>query len=203
MASMFENLSKESRALLGVLSFLASEDVSLQLLGVEGADNLPEDLKFCAEKSRYACSIDHIILNYPRKDVSQADTLYAYSFDQALKSLLSAQLITEKAQPQTLSCPSTVSSEFRAFLPLEERKTAFNNTSTLLYYAFPKQSDETNKNQLYQQWTQCKELLPHVFALKDHFIEENERDEAFTACFDFCELLQHCQRYVHFSLVIT
>jgi hypothetical protein len=66
MDSLFTNLSKESRVLLGVLSFLASEDVSLQLLGVDGSDKLPEDLKFCGEKSRYALPIDYIHLTHPK-----------------------------------------------------------------------------------------------------------------------------------------
>jgi hypothetical protein len=86
-----------------------------------------------------------------------------------------------------------VQTQFRYFLPLEERQKAFDNAVALVYRAFPKQSDVTNKNQLYQQWTQGNRCLQHVLTLKDNFKEERRLAKNFKASL-FCELLKDCQR---------
>ena len=87
-----------------------------------------------------------------------------------------------------------VQTQFRYFLHLDERQKAFDNATALVYHAFPKQSDETNQNQLYQQWTQCNRCLQHVLSLKDNFKEERRITKDFKASPLFCELLKDCQR---------
>ncbi|KAH6715960.1 hypothetical protein BKA61DRAFT_654853, partial [Leptodontidium sp. MPI-SDFR-AT-0119] len=70
-------------------------------------------------------------------------------------------------------------------------------SAALVYHAFPKQSDATNKNQLYQPWTQCNGCLQYLLYLKDNFKEERRHSKKFKASSLFCELLKDCQRYLY------
>src|ERR1700710_2568214 len=95
-----------------------------------------------------------------------------HSFSEATETLLTLALIKRDRDARVFCCHRMVQTQFRYFLPLDERQKAFDNAVALMYYAFPKQSDETDKNQLYQQWSHCNLCLQHVLSLKDNFKEE-------------------------------
>ncbi|KAF2811394.1 uncharacterized protein BDZ99DRAFT_507903 [Mytilinidion resinicola] len=166
----FATLEKDSRTFLGIASFLVSENIPQLLFEIEEDNDLPEDLAFCVDE---------------------------FSFSDATEPLLTLALIKRDRDARVFSCHRMVQTQFRYYLPLEERQKAFDNAVALVYHAFPKQSDETNKNQFYQQWTQCNRCLQHVLSLKDNFKEERRLVKNFKAGPLFCELLKDCQRYLY------
>lgn len=117
-----------------------------------------------------------------------------YRFSRAMEPLLALALIKWDKDARIFWCHRMVQMQLRSFLSLEERQQAFDNAVVLVYNAFPKQSDSTNKNQLYHQWTQCNRCLQQVLCLKDNFKEERRHSEKFKASLLFCELLVDCQR---------
>lgn len=118
-----------------------------------------------------------------------------YRFSEAVEPLLALALMKRDKDARIFSCHRMVQMQFRSFLSVEERQEAFNNAVVLVYNAFPKQSDATNKNQLYHQWAQCNRCLQHVLCLKDNFKEERRHWEKFKASWLFCVLLKDCQRW--------
>ena len=118
-----------------------------------------------------------------------------YSFLEAIEPLLTLALVKRDKDARVFSCHRMVQTQFRYFLPHEERQQAFDRAVALIYHAFPTQSDATNQNQLYQQWVQCNKCLEHVLHLKDRFVEERKNSEEFRAPPPFCELLKDCQRW--------
>lgn len=50
-----------------------------------------------------------------------------------------------------ISCHRTVQAQYRTFMSPEERQASFDSAVALVSRAFPKQSDTTNENQLYQE----------------------------------------------------
>ncbi|UKZ73821.1 hypothetical protein TrVFT333_001474 [Trichoderma virens FT-333] len=166
---LFGTLEKDSRVLLGVASFLAPDNMAHELFDNRNGLDPPDDLKFCLD---------------------------GLEFFEAMRPLLTLALMKQDQWTSICSCHRMVQTQFRSFLSPEERQQAFDNAVVLVYNAFPKQSDATNKNQLYQKWTQCNLCLQHVLCLKDNFKEERRRSEKFTASLLFCKLLEDCQRYL-------
>lgn len=115
-------------------------------------------------------------------------------FSEAIEPLLTLALVKRDRDDRVFSCHRMVQIQFRYFLSLDERQEAFENATALLYRTFPKQSDGTNQNQLYQEWTQCNRFLQHVLRLVDKFKEERKDTKEFKASWLFCELLKDCQR---------
>ncbi|GFF21642.1 hypothetical protein ATEIFO6365_0015021400 [Aspergillus terreus] len=111
--------------------------------------------------------------------------------------LLTLALIKRDKDARVFSCHRMVQTQFRYFLSLDERQQAFANATALVHRAFPKQSDGTNQNQLYQEWTQCNSFLQHVLSLVDKFKEERKAAKNFKASSLFCDLLKDCQRYLY------
>jgi hypothetical protein len=107
-----------------------------------------------------------------------------YRLSEAIEPLLTLALIKRDKDSRAFSCHRLVQTQFRSYLPSEERQQAFNNATALVYHAFPKQSDATNKNQFYQQWAQ------HVICLEDNFKEERKHSKEFKTSSLFYELLQ-------------
>ncbi|KAK4059480.1 hypothetical protein Trihar35433_10756 [Trichoderma harzianum] len=163
----FGTLERNSRAFLGVASFLVPDNTAQDLFENKQGHNLPDDLEFFLDDSK------------------------------AMEPLLALALIKWDKDARIFWCHRMVQMQFRSFLSLEERQQAFDNAVVLVYNAFPKQSDSTNKNQLYHQWTQCNRCLQQVLWLKDNFKEERRHSEEFKASSLFCELLVDCQRYLY------
>ncbi|KAI0412494.1 hypothetical protein F5X98DRAFT_367241 [Xylaria grammica] len=151
-------------------TFLVSDSVEQELFENMRGKNTPEELEFCNDDR---------------------------GFSEAIEPLLTLALIKRDEDARTFSCHRMVQTQFRSFLPLEERQRAFDNAVVLISNAFPKQSDVTNKNQMYQHWTQGNCCLQHVLCLKDHFREEFKHSNKFRASFLFCDLLKDCQRYLY------
>ena len=178
----FSTLEKDSRVFLGVASFLVSDNMAQELFEITEDDNLPDHLEFCTDDFRYVLTFGRSLFNLD------------YRFSEVIEPLLTLALIKRDKDARVFSCHRMVQMQFRYFLPPEERQQAFDNAVVLVYHAFPKQSDATNKNQFYQQWTQCNRCLQHVLYLKDNFKEERKHSKKFKASSLFCELLKDCQR---------
>ncbi|KAL7929497.1 P-loop containing nucleoside triphosphate hydrolase protein [Trichoderma chlorosporum] len=166
----FGSLESNSRVLLGVASFLVPDNMAQELFENKQGHDLPADLEFLLDDSE---------------------------FSKAMEPLLTLALMKRDKDSRIFSCHRMVQTQFRSFLSPEERQQAFNNAVVLIYNAFPKESDATNKNQLYYQWTQCNRCLQHVLCLKDNFKEERKHSDKFKASSLFCELLKDCQRYLY------
>ncbi|OPB46038.1 hypothetical protein A0O28_0061580 [Trichoderma guizhouense] len=166
----FGTLERNSRAFLGVASFLVPDNTAQDLFENRQGHDLPDDLEFFLDDSK---------------------------FSTAMEPLLDLALIKWDKDARIFWCHRMVQIQFRSFLSLEERQQAFDNAVVLVYNAFPKQSDSTNKHQLYHQWTQCNRCLQQVLCLKDNFQEERRHSEKFKASSLFCELLKECQRYLY------
>ncbi|KAL3437123.1 hypothetical protein BDV09DRAFT_163834 [Aspergillus tetrazonus] len=166
----FATLGSDSRTFLGIASFLVSENIPQSLFEFQEGSDIPEELDFCTDE---------------------------FSFSEATEPLLTLALIKRDRDARIFSCHRMVQTQFKYYLSLEDRQKAFNHATALVYHAFPKQSDATNKNQLYQQWTQCNRCLQHVLSLKDNFKEERRNTNTFRVAPLFCELLKNCQRYLY------
>ncbi|QYS99428.1 NB-ARC domain-containing protein [Trichoderma simmonsii] len=166
----FGTLERNSRAFMGVASFLVPDNTAQDLFEKRPGHDLPNDLEFFLDDSK---------------------------FSGAMEPLLDLALIKWDKDARIFWCHRMVQIQFRSFLSLGERQQAFNNAVVLVYNAFPKQSDSTNKNQLYHQWTQCNRCLQQVLCLKDNFKEERRHSDEFKASSLFCELLVDCQRYLY------
>lgn len=77
---------------------------------------------------------------------------FDHSFSEAIEPLLEVGFMKRDKDARVFSCHRMVQTQFRFFLPLEERQKAFDNAVALVYRAFPKQSNNVNSNQLYQHW---------------------------------------------------
>ncbi|KAM0511972.1 hypothetical protein ACHAPE_009328 [Trichoderma viride] len=166
----FGTLERDSRVFLGVASFLVSDSMAQELFENRQGRDLPDDLEFF---------------------------LNDLQFSKAMEPLLALALMKRDKDARIFSCHRMVQTQFRSFLSPEERQQAFDNAVVLVYNAFPKQSDATNKNQFYHQWTQCNRCLQHVLCLKDNFKEERKHWKRSKASSLFCELLKDCQRYLY------
>ncbi|PNP48425.1 hypothetical protein TGAMA5MH_00463 [Trichoderma gamsii] len=166
----FGTLERDSQVLLGVASFLVSDNMAQELYENRQGYDLPDDLEFFLDDLQ---------------------------FSEAMEPLLTLALMKWDQDARIISCHRMVQTQFRSFLSPEERQQAFDNAVVLVYNAFPKQSDATNKNQFYHQWTQCNRCLQHVLCLKDNFKEERKHSKSFKASSLFCELLKDCQRYLY------
>ncbi|KAK4060264.1 uncharacterized protein Triagg1_10814 [Trichoderma aggressivum f. europaeum] len=166
----FGTLERNSRVFLGVASFLVPDNMAQELFENRQGHDLPDDLEFFLDDSE---------------------------FSGAMEPLLALALMKWDKGARIFSCHRMVQMQFRSFLSLEERQQAFDNAVLLVHNAFAKQSDSTNKNQFYHQWTQCNRCLQHVLRLKDNFKEERRHSEKFKASSLFCELLKDCQRYLY------
>jgi hypothetical protein len=187
----FETLDEDRRTLLGIASFLVSENISQSFFKTDEGDELAEELEFCTDKFR-------LINPIPLKS-SPLLMLDLHSFSDATEPLLTLALVKRDRDSRLYSCHRMVQTQFRYTLKPHERQQAFNNAVALVYHAFPKQSDGTNKNQLYKQWIQGNRCLQHVLSLKDHFREQYRFSKRFKASPQLCELLKDCQRYVRVS----
>lgn len=107
------------------------------------------------------------------------EILTVYSFAEATEPLLTLGLIKRDRDTGVFSCHRMVQTQFRNYFSLEDRQKAFDHAAALVYHAFPKQSDATNMNQLYQKWSECNRCLPHVLSLKEIFKEERENTKSF------------------------
>ncbi len=138
----FDTLEKDSRTFLGVASFLVSDNMAQHLFDSKEEESLPEDLGFCLDDLEYVGSLG-------RRSLSDLGC----RFSEAIEPLLTLALVKRDKDAQIFSCHRMVQTQFRSYLPPEERQRAFDHAVVLIYQAFPKQSDATNKNQFYQQWT--------------------------------------------------
>ncbi|KAL6695359.1 pfs domain-containing protein [Trichoderma pleuroticola] len=166
----FGTLERDSRVFLGVASFLVPDNMEQELFENRQGHDLTGDLEFFLDE---------------------------LEFSEAVEPLLALALMKRHKDARIFSCHRMVQMQFRSFLSLEERQQAFDNAVVLVYNAFPKQSDSTNKNQFYHHWTQCNRCLQHVLCLKDNFKEERRHSKKFKAPSLFCELLKDCQRYLY------
>ena len=73
-----------------------------------------------------------------------------YSFSEAIEPLLTLALVKRDRDARVFPRHRMVQIQFRISLTREERQQAFENAVQLVYHAFPKQSDVTNKNQFCQ-----------------------------------------------------
>ncbi|KAK1826926.1 NB-ARC [Podospora conica] len=164
----FASLGKDSRTLLGIASFLASDTIPQFLFEFEQDAGLSEDLVFCTEE---------------------------FSFSEATEPLLEVGFMKRDKDSRVFSCHRMVQTQFRFFLPLEERQKAFDNAVAFVFRAFPKCASNVHSDQLYHHWDQCDRCIQQALSLKDNFKQDPELRKNFRSS-TFCELLRECERYL-------
>ncbi|TVY82554.1 hypothetical protein LSUE1_G002863 [Lachnellula suecica] len=164
----FKSLDPQSRAILGVLCFVAPDNIPQSLFELEDPANLPELLHFCSDD---------------------------FHFSEATECLLTLALIKRDKASRTFSIHRLVQTSFKYYMTPEQRNQSFDDAAVLISHAFPRR--DSNVAQLYLMWERCALFLPHVLSLKDRFREEKKANPLFTAPRTYCELSNACQRQVY------
>ncbi|KAI1125908.1 hypothetical protein F5Y10DRAFT_294287 [Nemania abortiva] len=167
----FKHLDEDSLAVLGVLSFVAPDHITRDLLEPVVDGPLPDSPK--------------VFYNLVR--LSEVISM----------GLLSLGLIQENGDLQVISLNRVVQTQFKRFLGPEGRRTSFCHAVTLIHYAFfSRQFSGTG--QLLDDWEICAKYAPHVISITDCFLEERAHDdtEAFSVPSTFHEFLTICERYM-------
>ncbi|KAG9250320.1 pfs domain-containing protein [Emericellopsis atlantica] len=162
----FQSLNEDCRTLLGIVSFLMPDSIPHEVLGGEVHGDLPDDLVFCLNDVRLF---------------------------QCLGILSDLGLIKRDIETGTLSTHRIVQTQFKYFLTSEERQKSFNNTVLLVADVFP--PEDTKAGQLYERWDGCNRYIQHAISLRDCFLEEQKTTKDFKPSWQFCDLLNRCQRY--------
>lgn len=161
----FKSLSNECRTILGVMVFLAPDNIPQTLFEVEDPGILPESLKFFTDP---------------------------FSFSEHIEVLLTLALVKRDREQRAFSIHRLVQASFKYYMTPEQRQQCFNNATILVASAFPRQ--DTKSAQLYQKWKTCALYLQHVLSLRDNFGEELKVNPAFFVSTSYCELNNACQR---------
>ncbi|KAI1122604.1 NB-ARC and TPR domain protein [Nemania abortiva] len=163
----FKSLNEQSRAILGIMSFLAPDTIPQALFEIKEEADLPESIKFCAD---------------------------AFSFSEEIENLLTLALIKRDKEKRAFSIHRLVQTSFKHFMTIEQRQQMFNDATVLVAHAFPRK--DSDSAQLYQKWKSCSLYLPQVLSLRDSFREELNENPKFSVLSLYCELNNACQRYL-------
>ncbi|KAK1636215.1 hypothetical protein BDP81DRAFT_406959, partial [Colletotrichum phormii] len=104
----FENLGKDARACLGVLSLLSADSVPSEMFMVADPSDLPESLAFCTDE---------------------------FSLGEALEELTHHALVRKNIEKDTFRIHCLVQSEYRA--RMDDRQEQFDAATKLLLRKFP------------------------------------------------------------------
>lgn len=83
--------------------------------------------------------------------------------------------------------------QFKYFMTSEKRQRSFNDAVLLVANVFP--TEDTKAGQMYERWDACNRYIQHAISLKDSFLEEQNNSKEFKPSWQFCDLLNRCQRY--------
>ncbi|KAF2009002.1 hypothetical protein BU24DRAFT_468404 [Aaosphaeria arxii CBS 175.79] len=169
LSTSFRSLDPWGLAVMGVLSFLDSDNITQPLLELSIILEYPWKLKICPS---------------------------LFHFADVMEDLCDVSLVKFDSTSRTFSLDIEVQKAFRSFMTPEQRQIGFNKAVGLIHYAFPRRDDNLLAADLYQSWDQCAELLCHVICLKNCFREEMERNPEFRALQIYCDLNNSCQRQV-------
>jgi hypothetical protein len=161
----FRSLSDSGRTILGIMSFLAPDDIPQAIFEIRDEGVLPDSILFCADPFR---------------------------FSEEVENLLTLALIKRDKERRTFSIHRLVQTSFRYFMTPEQQQQSFNNSTILVALAFPRQDAEFA--QMYRKWNLCSLYLPQVLSLRDNFREEASAKPEFSALQLYCELNNACQR---------
>ncbi|KAI9772628.1 MAG: hypothetical protein M1840_000222 [Geoglossum simile] len=134
----FEPLEPESRTLLSILSFLAPDEVPLQLFLPEDKEGLGDGFDFCEDD---------------------------FLLDEALIPLTASSLVGKSMTTDVIHLHRLVQEEYRNWIKPAERYDAFVAATRLLYQAFPKQAYGLP---LRNEWDICKKYISHAAMLCTH-----------------------------------
>jgi hypothetical protein len=161
----FRSLSDQSRAILGVLSFLAPDSIPQAIFGDMDEQMLPDSLKFCADP---------------------------FLLSEVMENLLTIALIKRDQERRAFSVHRLVQTAFKYFLTQEQRQQSFNDAVILVAHAFPKRDPKFFH--MFHNWKRCSLYLQHVLSLRDFFREELKANKDFAAPASHCRLNTDCQR---------
>ncbi|TAQ87148.1 hypothetical protein B7494_g4534 [Chlorociboria aeruginascens] len=132
----FEELSPQARKLLGVLAFVAPDEIPEALFQPGSPENmsehLPEALSFLEDE---------------------------LSFDEAISELSSTSLIKRDPITKRASMHRLIQYEFRNYMTASERSETFLSLARLLFEAFPKC---THGQSLRGEWGACQAYIQHA-----------------------------------------
>lgn len=161
----FRSLDPQSKAILGILSYVEPDSIPQALFEPKSPADLPASLRFCSESFR---------------------------FSEAIENLLTTALIKRDKVSRAFSLHRLVQTSFKYFMTPEERQQAFNDATVPVSQAFPRR--DVNTANLWLMWEQCALYLQHVISLRDNWREEKKSNPKFFALQTYCDLNNACQR---------
>ncbi|KAL9104085.1 MAG: hypothetical protein Q9163_000937 [Psora crenata] len=165
----FKSLDPQSRAILGIMSFLEPDQISEALFNPDALKDgpLPESLKFTQD---------------------------AFTFSAVIEDLLTSALIKKDRDRRAFVVHRLVQTAFKYFMTPEERQQRFNDATMFLWNAFPGLDPETQ--QLYPVWSTCALYLPHALTMLGAFEEEHKANPEFKVLVQYCRLNNNVARYL-------
>ncbi|CAG9981265.1 unnamed protein product [Clonostachys byssicola] len=164
----FETLDANSFSLLGVISFLQSDNIPMEIFKPRGGLELPPNLNFLKNQFQSFATIS---------------------------KLTTRALIKRDKDSGVLTVHRLIQAQFRYFLTSEQLQKAFNDTIILVSYVLPEIDME--KGQLYEGWDTYNRYLQHVISLRDIFHDDTKTSCGLKASILFCEVLNQYQRYLY------
>ncbi|KAK0609966.1 Tetratricopeptide-like helical [Bombardia bombarda] len=163
----FASLSKDSKPLMGVISFLMPDNITPEIFANVEGRHFPADLSFCDNDFRLL---------------------------EALAELFGLALVKKDEDTGIMSVHRMVQTQFKYFLSPEQRLRYFENAVALIFDLFP--SEDIEVGQMYENWEMCNRHIQHVINLRDCFAEEQKLPGNFQVSFKLCELLLRSQRFL-------
>ncbi|CAI6073766.1 unnamed protein product [Clonostachys chloroleuca] len=164
----FESLDANSFSLLGIISFLQSDNIPMEIFKLRDGLELPSNLEFLDSQFKILA---------------------------AISKLTTRALIKRDKDSGVLTVHRLIQAQFRYFLAPEQLQKAFNDTIILVSYVLPEIDME--KGQLYEGWESYNRYLQHVISLRDIFQEDSKASRGLKASTLFCEILNQYQRYLY------
>ncbi|KAF2010589.1 hypothetical protein BU24DRAFT_472756 [Aaosphaeria arxii CBS 175.79] len=162
----FEALDQDAKICLGVLSFVAAENLPSKFLQVSSGTDLPEALAFTRDKNKLGGLIEQL-----------TDTA----------------LIRQSEDRSTLSLHRLVQAEFLNQINHEDQQRLFENSIYLLRQVFPHRG-QARVNEL--EWPAGDIYWPHCLATISKYRDSREEMEPLRPTLEFCKLLDDCSWYL-------
>lgn len=180
---IFTGLSRNSRTLLGVLSWLSPDAIFAELFLPRDQQALDGSMAFCKTLSRQ-------LIEGSTNPYSNMTSL-APALEKALDELEEKQLIRRDGRVISIH---RVVQEATNYHDVEDLQASFNYATRLVYEAFPGQTRAGDS--LYALWNKCQLYIPHGVFLSKKFSDYTQSG-ALSGSDIFVRLLSNCAWYLY------
>ncbi|KAK2601555.1 hypothetical protein QQS21_004873 [Conoideocrella luteorostrata] len=163
----FGSLNSDGANLLGIMCYLTPDTIPQALFEQFDAEDVFPQLRFCSHELFLSDVID---------------------------DLMTLALIKREKSNRALSLHRLVQAQFRYFVSPSDNQRFFDQTTYLLFQAFPQSG--AKKGQLYDRWDECQLYLQHVQSLKNQYKESLGTPDPLLPSLRFCRLLKSLSRFL-------